>query len=160
ASSPGPRRATREWSSPPLIARAVVLQREADAQAEPAIGERPRRKVGPGEVADALGEANEATAAGRVSGPISYSGRAAPVVAHLGAGHAVFARDPDGTVARAAVADHVRRPLAHRPRQERLHRFRQQAGAVLDLAGDTGSQQHLFGPVQFFNERRLAVARD
>jgi hypothetical protein len=61
---------------------------------------------------------------------------------------------------RAAVPDHVRRPLAHRPGEDGVDRFRQHACLVLYPAGDACRFEHLAGTGELLVERGPPVAGD
>ena len=66
----------------------------------------------------------------------------------------------DRAVPGAAMAHHVRRPLAHRPGQHGLDYGREWAGLILAPAGDPRRGEQFPGTRQFAGERRLAVAAD
>jgi hypothetical protein len=72
----------------------------------------------------------------------------------------LVARQKDLAVPGAAVPDHVRGPLTHRPGEDSVRCVRQHADLVLDPAGDAGRFQHLTGAAQLLVERRLPVAGD
>ena len=131
------------------------------AQAEPASGQRARLEAPPRRTSATRSARPERPLPPSCS-PVRSSRRRRPRPSSLISAWtaSVVARDADGAAARAAVADDVGRPLAHRPGQHGLHRLRQQTGAVLDPAGDAGGVEHLLGPDQLLAEGRLAVAGD